>query len=90
MIAQFLTWFYIIACLIFAIRTNMVYKERMRVRKLVYNLAIEDLRAGYSYEWRFDEFAKVALLPMIYQLGHPVSAFYKDHPCLRKYRVAKN
>lgn len=69
------------------IRNHFVYKERMRILKLVSALGHDDIYTHHSDpSWRCKSLDKVSYDEMSYKFWKPVKTFYKDHECLGPYK----
>jgi hypothetical protein len=54
-------------------RNNLVYKERIRVIKVIYD--------SVGWEWRQLVLQQISYNDMLISL-RPVRSFFKDHPCI--------
>ena len=54
-------------------RNNLVYKERIRIIKVIYD--------SVGWEWRQSVLQQISFYEMVFSL-RPVKSFFKDHPCI--------
>jgi len=71
----------IIFCILayFSIRSNRVYKERIKILAKIFTLNTQDIDNGKGYDgWRYREFSKISYNRMWLTFWKPIKSFYKN------------
>ena len=74
----------------FLYRNNEVYKERESIYIKMNVLVDDDIKNGFPWKWRYEEFLKISYNKMLYDIFTPVKNFYIDNKCLKKSNIIHN